>query len=268
MLRRLHKRHRVRQAETTLRWLAQPSASEIPNPYSHHLAEYWYRLLPPIRAIQRPVQAFRPEIAEDHPSMIGFVNHALQIFPNLSSGTHALSYEHRRLSRTRAMCPEEGTYLAHRQRNPLLGLLPREHTHFGVWREHRGLHGDGVRMRRDIIRQDQYGRLAIAHEIACDREDEVGIGAVHLGQIFLDHVHRDLRPALDQFRTPVLHIVFVEKIAHLRTRSAGLRQHGCDNTIRCPPQEVPDKWAADAEAHHHELIYAQMIHHTEMVICV
>jgi hypothetical protein len=59
------------------------------------------------------------------------------------------------------MCPEEGTYLAHRQGNPLLGLLPREHAHFGVWREHRGLHGDGVRMRRDIIRQDQYGRLAI-----------------------------------------------------------------------------------------------------------
>ena len=57
-------------------------------------------------------------------------------------------------------------YLAHRQGNPLLGLLPREHAHFGVWREHRGLHGDGVRMRRDIIRQDQYGRVAIVHEIA------------------------------------------------------------------------------------------------------
>src|SRR2546422_996579 len=40
------------------------------------------------------------------------------------------------------MCPEEGTYLAHRQGNPLLGLLPREYAHFGLWREHRGLHGD------------------------------------------------------------------------------------------------------------------------------
>ena len=80
--------------------------------------------------------------------------------------------------------------LAHRQRNPLLGLLPRKHTHFGLWREHRGLHGHGVRMRRDIIRQDQYGCLAIAHEVACDGEDEVGVGAVHPGQKFVDHFHR------------------------------------------------------------------------------
>ena len=158
--------------------------------------------------------------------------------------------------------------LAHRQRNPLLGLLPWEHAHFGLWREHRGLHGHSVGMRRDIIRQDQHGRLAIAHEIACHREDEVRVGAVHFGQIFLDHDHRDLGPALDQFRTPVLHIVFVEKVAHLRTRPAGLRQHGCDNTIGRPLQEVPDEWAADAEAHHHELVDAQMVQHTELVICV
>ena len=73
------------------------------------------------------------------------------------------------------MRPEEGTYLAHRQGNPLLGLLPREHAHFGLRREHRGLHGDGVRMRRDIVRQDQDGRLALTHEIACHGEDEVGV---------------------------------------------------------------------------------------------
>src|SRR5580658_8492363 len=71
----------------------------------------------------------------------------------------------RRLSRV--VRPEEGMYLAHRQGNPLLGLFPREYAHFGLWREHRGLHGDGVRMRRDIIRQDLYRRLAIANEIAC-----------------------------------------------------------------------------------------------------
>ena len=64
------------------------------------------------------------------------------------------------------MRPDEGTYLAHRQGNPLLGLLPGEDAHFRVWREHRGLHGHGVGMRRDIIRQDQYGRVAIVHEIA------------------------------------------------------------------------------------------------------
>ncbi len=62
------------------------------------------------------------------------------------------------------------------------------------------------------------------------------------------------------------HIGVVEKVAHLRTRSAGLRQHGCDNTIRRPPQEVPDEGAADAEAQHHELLDAQVIHQTELVI--
>src|SRR5438105_4520829 len=81
-----------------------------------------------------------------------------------------------RLSGSRPMRPEEGTYLAHRQGNPLLGLLPREHADFGLRREHRGLHGDDVRMRGDIVGQDQYGRLAIAHEIARHREDEVGVG--------------------------------------------------------------------------------------------
>ena len=37
------------------------------------------------------------------------------------------------------MCPKEGTYLANRQGNSFLGLFPWEHTHFRVWREHRGL---------------------------------------------------------------------------------------------------------------------------------
>ena len=69
------------------------------------------------------------------------------------------------------MRPEEGTYLAHRQGNPLLGLLPREHAYFGLRREHRGLHGDSVRMRRNIVRQDQYRRLAPAHEVATKTEE-------------------------------------------------------------------------------------------------
>ena len=66
-------------------------------------------------------------------------------------------------------------------------------------------HRDRVRMRRDIIRQDQNGRLAVAHEIAGHREDEVGISAIHLRQKFLDHLHGDVGPTLDQFRTqPVM----------------------------------------------------------------
>jgi hypothetical protein len=117
-------------------------------------------------------------------------------------------------------------YLADRQRNPLVGFLPWEHAHLGLRRQHCSLHGDGVRMRRDIIGQDQYRSLAIAYEIASHSEDEVGVGAVNLGQEFVDHLHRDVGPALDQFRAPTLHIGFVEQVAHLRTRTAGLRQDG------------------------------------------
>src|SRR5713101_1326277 len=59
-------------------------------------------------------------------------------------------------------------------------------------------------MRRDIIRQDQYGRLAIAHEIARHGKDEVGVGVVHLGQEFVHRLHRDVGPALEQLGTPGL----------------------------------------------------------------
>ena len=35
-----------------------------------------------------------------------------------------------------------------------------------------------------------------------------------------------------------------------------------------PPQQVPDERAADAEAHHHELVDAQVIHQAELVVGV
>src|SRR5437773_2559046 len=60
------------------------------------------------------------------------------------------------------MRPEEGMYLAYREGTPLLGFLPREHAHFGLRRKHRGLHGDGVRMRCDIARTDPAGRCRSA----------------------------------------------------------------------------------------------------------
>ena len=109
-------------------------------------------------------------------------------------------------------------------------------------------------MRRGIIRQDQYGRPAIAHEIACYGPDEVGLGAVHLGQKFVDHLHHDVGPALDQIGAPALDVVLVRVVGQLRPESAGLRQHGCDDTIRRPLQKVPNQGTTDAEAHHHELV--------------
>src|SRR5205823_411055 len=56
--------------------------------------------------------------------------------------------------------------------------------------------------------------------------------------------------------------------AHLRTPTHGLRQHSRDNTIGRTLQETPYERAADAETHHHELVDAQMIHQSELVVGV
>src|SRR5437763_17196726 len=117
------------------------------------------------------------------------------------------------------MRPEKGTYLAYRQRYPLLGLLPRKHADFGLWREHRGLHRDGVWMRRNIIRQDQYRRLAVAAEIARDGEDETAIGAIHFGQEFIDRLPRDVASSRGPLRAPALHVSSVAQVARFRPRA-------------------------------------------------
>jgi len=46
----------------------------------------------------------------------------------------------------------------------------------------------------------------------------------------------------------------------------GLRQHGGGDTPGRPPQQVPDERAADAEAQHHKLRDAEVIHQAELVI--
>ena len=99
---------------------------------------------------------------------------------------------------------QEGPYLPHRQRDPLLGLLPREHAYLGFRREHRGLHGDCVGMCRDIIGEYQHGRLAITHETACHGPNEVRISAVELVDCVMVMSGRRLtnsgpQPVLDRF---------------------------------------------------------------------
>src|SRR5262244_135340 len=83
------------------------------------------------------------------------------------------------LRRRGLVCAEEGADLPHRKRNPLLRLLPREHAHLRVWRQHRGLDRNRIRMSRDVVGQDQHRRSAVANKIARHREYEVGIGAIH-----------------------------------------------------------------------------------------
>ena len=168
----------------------------------------------------------------------------------------------------RVMRPEEGAHVAHRFGNLFLGLLPRVDAHFRLRRETRALHGDGVGVRRHIVRQDQDGRLAVVHEIARHGEDEVRVGAVHLLQEGIDHRHCDVGPARAERRAPAFDVVVIEEVGQLRTEPAGLGQHGRDDPLGRPLQQVPDEGAADAEAQHHELRDAQVIHQAEVVVGV
>ena len=65
--------------------------------------------------------------------------------------------------RHRLMRPEEGADVAYRQRDLVLGVLPRVEAHLRVRRQMHRLHRDGVRVRRHVVRQDQDRRLAVAH---------------------------------------------------------------------------------------------------------
>src|SRR4029450_12300471 len=123
-------------------------------------------------------------------------------------------------------------------------------------------------MRRDVIRQYEYGRLALAPEIARHGEDEVGVRAEHPGHELLDSLCRDLGPALNQLRTPSRYAGVVHDVGHLGPEPDGLRRHARDDAIRRPLDQVPDERAANTEAKHHELVDAQMIHQTDMVVGV
>src|SRR6185436_3901504 len=168
--------------------------------------------------------------------------------------------------RSRPMGSKKGADMAHRKRNLVRGVLPWVKAYLRVGCEMYGLHRDGIWVPRNIVRQHQDRRLAFAHEIARHGVHEVGARtAVHVGQERTDHRHRDIRPAGAQLRAPALHVVVVREARHLRTVAAGLRWHSGDDAVARPLQQIPDERTADAEAKHHELADAQMIHHADLV---
>ena len=156
--------------------------------------------------------------------------------------------------------------MAHRQRDLVRRVLPRIEADLRVRREMDGLHRHDIGVPRHVIRQHQDRRLAVAHEIPGHGVHEVGAGAVHVGQEGVDHRHRQVGPAGAQFRAPALHVVVVGEIGHLRAVAAGLRRHGGDDAVAGAAQQVPDERAADAEAEHHEIADAQMVHQADMVV--
>src|SRR5262245_51311041 len=167
------------------------------------------------------------------------------------------------------MGPKERTYLSYSERNSFPGLLPREHAHLGVRREHRAFHGNCVWVRRNFVWQHENRVLARAHELARHGEDEVGIGLEHPDHELLGRLHRDIRTLGSDLSGPSLpECTRVVSVAHFRSPAHRLRDDGCRNPIRRALQQTPDEGAANTETHHHELVYAQVIHETQLVVGV
>jgi hypothetical protein len=68
------------------------------------------------------------------------------------------------------MRPQEGADVTHRQGDLVLGGLSWVEADLRVGRETDGLHGYSVRVPRDVLRQDQYRRLAVGR---CRRTDRM-----------------------------------------------------------------------------------------------
>src|SRR6516162_2941920 len=98
----------------------------------------------------RPRAPKRPRAAELVSAALSF-RHGL-----LGGGCHGLM----RCGR-RPMGPQEGAYVAHRQRDLVRSVLPRIEADLRVWREMDALHRDGVGVRRDVVRQYQDRRLEL-----------------------------------------------------------------------------------------------------------
>ena len=156
--------------------------------------------------------------------------------------------------------------MAQRLGGLLRGLLPGVDAGLGVRREGRGFHGHRIGMRRDVVGQDQDRGLAGTDELTGHGEDEVGVGAIHVGQEGFDHRHGDFRPAGAERRAPADDVVLIELVRQFRAEAAGLRQHGGDDAFGRALQQVPDERAADAEAHHQEFVDAEMVHQAKLVI--
>lgn len=54
----------------------------------------------------------------------------------------------------------------------------------------------------------------------------------------------------------------------MRTQAARLRKHSGNDATERPLQEIPDKVAADAEAHHQKRVDLQMIHRADLIVSI
>ena len=122
-------------------------------------------------------------------------------------------------------------------------------------------------MRRHVVRQDQDRRLAAAHEIARDGEHEIGVGPEHFRDVAVDRIGGDIGPAFEEVHRPGLADV-VEHVGHLGSEAHRLRDDRRGDTVGRALEEVPDERPADAEAHHGELLHAEMVEQRELIVGV
>src|SRR5262249_60573161 len=81
----------------------------------------------------------------------------------------------------------------------------------------------------------------------------------------VDHVHRELRPLLDQRGPPRLHAVVVHGI-RFSPKAYGLRDDRGDDALRRALDQLPDERPTDAVADHHEAPDTQVIHEGEVIV--
>ena len=83
----------------------------------------------------------------------------------------------------------------------------------------------------------------------------------------MDHVHGDFRTLFAQGRSPAGDVVPVENVRQLGPEPAGLHQRRRhDAPGSGPAEQVQDHRSGDAETDHPELVDAEMVHQTKMVV--
>ena len=96
-------------------------------------------------------------------------------------------------------------------------------------------------MRGHVVRHDQHRRLAGTDEVTRDAEHEVRAYTVQAVQMRFDHLHRDVRPAGAQRRTPIRGVRVPEEIRGLGAEAAWLAKDAGNHALVFHPNSPDGK---------------------------
>src|SRR3984893_6451332 len=111
-----------------------------------------------------------------------------------------------------------------------------------------------------VIRQHQHWRAAVPDEVTRHAVQEIGLHCVQVVQVFLDRLHRYVGPSLHEVGHPVLLAMAVHDGRVFRPMADALAEHGGDDPVGGPLQQLPGKAAADAVAHIEEFRGPEGVH--------